>query len=197
MVNGVPLRGDTEDSRDRRDAPPNRSLYAIGSDLERLRDVLDASESGEIDPRMASEVLAAQADAWFAALEGEEAAKLDRYCEFLSEQERLAEVARLEAETWKRRATIRSNRAAWLREQLLRHLARTGRKRIQTEKGRTLRVCANGGAAPVVVDRPDELPEEYRAYSWKPDTDKLRKALEQGEVLPAHLGERGTHLRIG
>lgn len=55
----------------------------------------------------------------------------------------------------------------------------------------------NGGKAPMIIDDPAGIPASFQKVVIAPDTDKIREALEAGEQLPfAHLGERGTHLRV-
>ena len=53
----------------------------------------------------------------------------------------------------------------------------------------------NGGKAPLVYD--GAVPDNFQKIIIQPDTERIREALERGEQLSfAHLGERGTHLRI-
>lgn len=57
------------------------------------------------------------------------------------------------------------------------------------------KICKNGGKAPIIYD--DAVPDNFQKVILQPDTERIREALEAGQELPfAHLGERGTHLRI-
>ena len=57
------------------------------------------------------------------------------------------------------------------------------------------KIVKNGGKAPLVYD--GAVPDNFQRIIIQPDTERIRAALERGEQLPfAHLGERGTHLRI-
>jgi hypothetical protein len=61
-----------------------------------------------------------------------------------------------------------------------------------------IKVVKNGGKLPLSIDE-GCVPEEYikKVVVESPDKEKIRAALESGEVLPfASLGERGTHLKI-
>jgi hypothetical protein len=61
----------------------------------------------------------------------------------------------------------------------------------------TIKVVKNGGKAPLILD--GDVPDLYMKTEVKqsPDKEKIRKALESGEILTfAHLAERGTSLRI-
>ena len=57
------------------------------------------------------------------------------------------------------------------------------------------KICKNGGKSSVVID--GDVPDSFTKVTIQPDTERIRAALEAGEQLSfAHLGERGTHLRI-
>ena len=74
----------------------------------------------------------------------------------------------------------------------------TGKTKFQTALY-SFSIAQNGGVQPVKVDADvKDIPQEYLIpQPPKPDTNAIRKALEEGEVLPfAHLEERGTSLRI-
>jgi hypothetical protein len=43
----------------------------------------------------------------------------------------------------------------------------------------------------------EDVPDEYMKVVFEPDTDKIRKDLEEGKTLPfARLEERGVHLNV-
>lgn len=72
-----------------------------------------------------------------------------------------------------------------------------GVKEIKTDLHR-FKIVGNGGKQPMDIDE-GCVPEEYikKVVVESPDKEKIRAALESGEVLPfASLGERGTHLKI-
>ncbi|MFM7010129.1 MAG: siphovirus Gp157 family protein [Betaproteobacteria bacterium] len=76
-----------------------------------------------------------------------------------------------------------------------------GETRIETDDHR-LRVCANGGKAPLVVPedwrtRPANAPEKFHKHRIELDVTQIRAELESGaEIEGCAIGERGTHLRI-
>ena len=58
-------------------------------------------------------------------------------------------------------------------------------------------VANNGGVQPMEIADIEKIPEEYRIYKPEADTDKIRKALEQGKILTfAYLRQRGQHLNV-
>ena len=90
------------------------------------------------------------------------------------------------------------NRSKDLKEHLKQCMEVTGKTKFQTALY-SFSIAQNGGVQPVKVDADvKDIPQEYLIpQPPKPDTNAIRKALEEGEVLPfAHLEERGTSLRI-
>jgi len=56
-------------------------------------------------------------------------------------------------------------------------------------------ITKNGGQQKITID--GEVPEEYTKTIIENDTDKIRQALEEGQILPfARLEPRGESLRI-
>ena len=67
-------------------------------------------------------------------------------------------------------------------------------KKIQTDL-HVFTVCKNGGKQPMEIT--GDVPDEFQRIVYETDTEKIRKALEDGiELSFAHLNERGEHLRI-
>ena len=90
------------------------------------------------------------------------------------------------------------NRSKDLKEHLKQCMEVTGKTKFQTALY-SFSIAQNGGVQPVKVDADvKDIPQEYLIpQPPKPDTNAIRKALEEGEVLHfAHLEERGTSLRI-
>lgn len=172
-----------------------RTLFDIGNDWA----VLDAAiedRGGEILPEDE-----AVFDAWADSLQQEEGVKLDRYCNYVAQLEMEKDACERQAEEYEERAEKRAKRIAWLHKMMQDYLARTGRKKVQTETGRVVSVQGHGGKIPVVIDaeaKPMESgdPRFVREkFEW--DKDAIRDALEAGESLSfAKLGERGSSLRI-
>ncbi|MCI9355831.1 MAG: siphovirus Gp157 family protein [Firmicutes bacterium] len=90
------------------------------------------------------------------------------------------------------------NRSKDLKEHLKQCMEVIGKTKFQTALY-SFSIAQNGGVQPVKVDADvKDIPQEYLIpQPPKPDTNAIRKALEEGEVLHfAHLEERGTSLRI-
>lgn len=58
------------------------------------------------------------------------------------------------------------------------------------ENVETARVCVkySAGRESTVIDAPENIPENYRVYTFKPDKTAIKKAINAGETIPgAHL----------
>ena len=90
------------------------------------------------------------------------------------------------------------NRSKDLKEHLKQCMEVTGKTKFKTALY-SFSIQKNGSVNPLKIDADvKDIPQEYLIpQPPKPDTNAIRKALEEGEVLPfAHLEERGTSLRI-
>ena len=90
------------------------------------------------------------------------------------------------------------NRSKDLKEHLKQCMEVTGKTKFKTALY-SFSIQKNGSVNPLKIDVDvKDIPQEYLIpQPPKPDTNAIRKALEEGEVLPfAHLEERGTSLRI-
>lgn len=171
-----------------------QTLYDISSDLMALRELLDES-GGELTPE--TEPIF---DQFFAELTAAQGEKLDGYIGLIRQFEMESATAKAESEQWGKKAQAKWQAVARLKDRLKMFLELTGQQKVQTERGRTVAIQANGGNVPVrlafVIDL-DTVPDRFKKVKVEIDTDAVREALQAGEVLDfASLGERGTHLRI-
>ncbi len=170
-----------------------RRLFDIGEDLLAIDGLIDDLDGDISDP-----AVDAALGMWLNESETEEGVKLDGYAGYIRQLEHEADVAKAEAEEYRRRAQTRENRVAWLKARLIQHLQRTGRTKVATATGRTVAVQSNGGRRPVTFIElfdADSIPIEFTKRVV--DDEAIRAALEAGQELNfAHLGERGVHLRI-
>lgn len=74
-------------------------------------------------------------------------------------------------------------------------MEQTGRTEIKTPL-HTFKIQKNGGKLRLLVNEP-EVPDNYKRIVYEIDTEKIRKALEDGEEFDwATFAPRGTHLRV-
>ena len=75
-------------------------------------------------------------------------------------------------------------------------LSRIGKKKILTSRG-TMTITKCGGKMPMKIDDENLVPQNFKKIVYEVDKEKLREALEDGEIISgAHLEERGTYLKI-
>ena len=84
-----------------------------------------------------------------------------------------------------------------LSDNLFAAMKMTGKTKFKTPMF-SFSVVKNGGKQPLVIDIPvEEIPEEYLAIQKpKPDNDKIREAIQNGDITFARLEERGERLSI-
>lgn len=60
----------------------------------------------------------------------------------------------------------------------------------------TFKVQKNGGLEPMVIDKPEEVPDNMKVIKYENDNAKIREYLKDHLVDWAHIEERGTHIVI-
>lgn len=66
------------------------------------------------------------------------------------------------------------------------------------ENVETARVCVkySAGRESTVIDAPENIPENYRVYTFKPDKAAIKKAIKAGEKIPGAHIERKPSVSI-
>ena len=114
----------------------------------------------------------------------------------MKELEAEADKLKKEEDRLKKRRQAIENHREQMKDSLKSAMELIGKRKISTEHF-TIGIQKNGGSLPVHIDNEDALPERFKVYTWKPDTEQLRNYLEiMGTQSFAHLGERGESLRI-
>lgn len=161
------------------------TLYEL---KENYRAVLDLMEDEEADQEAVADTLSMITD------DIEE--KAENYAIIMKELEAEADKLKKEEDRLKKRRQAIENNINTMKLNLQEAMVLTDKRKIKTEHF-TIGIQKNGGALPVHIDNEDALPERFKVYSWKPDTEQLRNYLEiMGTQSFAHLGERGESLRI-
>jgi uncharacterized small protein (DUF1192 family) len=163
------------------------TLYDLTQDYRNLLDLAGSMDEDEIQ---------AFNDTLEAVL-GEIEVKADGYAVVLAEIEGRINIINKEIGRLEAIESALSNTRRRMIDRLKTAMEDIGKKEIKTDLHK-FKIVNNGGKLPITVQE-DCVPEEYTKTEVKiiPDKDKIRAALESGEVLPfASLGERGTHLKI-
>lgn len=159
------------------------NLYELTSNYET---VLNMLYDEEIDEQMLFDTLE--------SIEGEIEEKADGYAKIIKELEAKQKARKEEAKRLTDSAKVFENRVKALKNNLFNAMKETGKTKFATNLF-SFNIAKNGGKQALTID--GEVPEEYTKTIIENDTDKIRKALENGENLPfAHLEPRGESLRI-
>lgn len=126
------------------------------------------------------------------AIEGEFEDKADGYAKVIKELLGNADVCKQEKIRLEARQKAFENRAKFLKQRLYENMKEMNKLKFKTDLF-SFNIQANGGQQKLTVD--GQVPDEY--CKLVEDTDKIRKALEEGQTLEfAHLEPRGEGVRI-
>ena len=126
--------------------------------------------------------------------------KSDSYCAVINRMDATAKNIKAEEERLKARRTVIENNIQRMKDALkmtLETMEENGieKPEIKTDLN-TIKLVGNGGKQPMKVEE-DKVPDNYKIIVYQTDTEKIRKELEDGAVLPfAHLEPRGRHVSI-
>lgn len=85
-------------------------------------------------------------------------------------------------------------RIEYLKSSALDAMKLAGVTKIDRDPRFKISIRKNGGKLPLILR--DDVPDQFAKFEKKPDNEKIRKALDSGEVLPfAEYGERGESWR--
>lgn len=59
-----------------------------------------------------------------------------------------------------------------------------------------IKVKNNGGQLPLIIDKPESVPENLTKITIEPDKAKIREYVENNECDFAHLEPRGRHIEV-
>lgn len=127
------------------------------------------------------------------ALKGELEVKAGGYVHVIKQLEMEADECDKVIDAFKAKKATRTNNVKRMKEALIQAMDIAGVDKLPAGEY-TLKIAKNGGLQPLVLG---EVPDNYMKVKLEPDTDKIRKALNDGEDLSfAYLEERGRHLNI-
>ena len=127
-------------------------------------------------------------------LMGELEVKAGGYIAVINQLDMEAKKAKELAEEFKRKADIRINSIANMKNALKITMEQIGLDKIEADPF-TIKLQKNGGKQPMLID--GDVPNDYMKVVYEVDREKIRKDLEDGKELKfAHLEERGKHVVI-
>lgn len=158
-------------------------LYELTNDYEKVMSML---YDDEIDQQMILDTLE--------SLEYDIEDKADNYAKIIREFEAQITSRKEESKRLAESAKVLENKIKLLKGNLFATMKSIGKTKFATGLF-NFSIVANGGKQALTVD--GEVPAEYTKTIIENDNEKIREALDNGEVLAfAHLEPRGESLRI-
>ena len=123
--------------------------------------------------------------------------KADGYARVIRNMEGNIEAIKTEQARLQEKKKALENGIERLKKNLYDAMKATGKEKFNTNLFR-FAIAKNGGAMPVILDKPvEDLPRELTKVDIKPDLKAIAQYIENtGDMTYAHYGERGESLRI-
>lgn len=166
------------------------SLYELNDAILSIVEMLGNPDITDEDARKAlSDALAVS--------EEQVGMRLDHLARAVRQAEAQSVMFKGEAKHFQDKARVAENTAARIKSYVKEFLE--GRGQAKFVAGcHTWAIQANGGKQAITMpDDPCALPADYQRAVIEADTDRIREALEDGQVVPGcELLPRGTHVRV-
>lgn len=164
------------------------TLYELTQDYQALLEYADA-----IDPDD-EQVFLDTLDGIMGAVD----VKMDQYAAVMEQMEAHGVMIEREIKRLKARQESIERNQERMKERMYEAMIAMNQTKIKTDL-HTFIIKKNGGQLPLIMDHPEEVTDAFTKVVYEPDKEKIRLALETGNVDAlkfAHLGERGSHLEI-
>lgn len=160
------------------------TLYEITNELETLYEMAT-------DPDCDPQVLTDTIEGVMGELESKASSCVYVIKQLEMEQEKAKEVAR----EFTAKATIRENSVKRIKDAIMFTMDRLGLKELEAGDYK-IKIQKNGGKEPLVLDHPEEIPDNLTKVTIEPDKDKIREYLKENSATWAHIEPRGRHISI-
>lgn len=147
-----------------------------------------------IDPDVDPQVVADSIESIIGCLE----VKATGYVQVIKQLDMEAKQADEVAKAFAAKAEVRKNNVKRMKEALKMAMEQTDQESIAAGAF-TIKLQKNGGVEPLIIDKPEAVPENMTKITIEADKDKIRAFLEKqdGKACEyAHIGERGKHVVI-
>lgn len=164
------------------------TLYELTQDYQALLEYADSTDPDD------QQVFTDTLDGIFGAID----VKFDQYAAVMEQMTAHEDMLEREIQRLMHLQKAINHNKQRMKDRLYESMIATDRTKIQTDL-HTFSIRKNGGKLPLVIDHPEDIPDKFTRVIYEPDKEKIRLALETGNVDAlkfAHLGERGSHLEI-
>ena len=160
------------------------TLFEITSEFERFYQMV-------IDEEMSDDAF----EDTLACIMDELEVKASGYANVIKQVEMEAEQAEIVEKEFKRKKEIRKNRVKRMKEAICQAMQIAKVKELSAGNY-TFKLKKNGGAEPLVIDKPEEVPDTMKIIKVENDNAKIREYLKDHDVDWANTEERGSHVEI-
>ena len=167
------------------------NLYEISGRFAEIQKQLDFENETMSDDEYRNALVIA-----FSQVEGALNEKVDAYCSIIHQKEATGKARVEEANRIEALSSTDFSAAKRMREAMMLVLNALGKTKLETVLHK-VSIRGNGGKQPLVIENDSNIPAEWTKVRYEIDRDKIRTALESGELLDfAVLSPRGHHLSI-
>ena len=160
------------------------TLFEITDEFERLYQMA-------IDEELSDEAF----DGTFEMIMADLEVKAGGYSSVIKQIEMEADKAEELEKEFKRKKEVRQRRAKAMKEAIKYAMEVANVKELNAGKF-TIKLKKNGGLEPLVIDRPEEVPDNMKIIKVENDNKLIREHLKDHQEPWAHLEERGSHIEI-
>ena len=160
------------------------TLFEITDEFERLYQMA-------IDEELSDEAF----DGTFEMIMADLEVKAGGYSSVIKQIEMEADKAEELEKEFKRKKEVRQRRAKAMKEAVKHAMEVANVKELNAGKF-TIKLKKNGGLEPLVIDRPEEVPDNMKIIKVENDNKLIREHLKDHQEPWAHLEERGSHIEI-
>lgn len=160
------------------------TLFEITDEFERLYQMA-------IDEELSDEAF----DGTFEMIMADLEVKAGGYSSVIKQIEMEADKAEELEKEFKRKKEVRQRRAKAMKEAIKYAMEVANVKELNAGKF-TIKLKKNGGLEPLVIDRPEDVPDNMKIIKVENDTKLIREHLKDHQEPWAHLEERGSHIEI-
>ena len=160
------------------------SLFEITNEFERFYQMV-------IDEEMSDDAF----EDTLACIMDELEVKASGYANVIKQVEMEADQAEILEKEFRRKKEIRKNRVKRLKEAICTAMQIAKVKDLSAGNF-TFHLKKNGGLEPLVIDKPEDVPDTMKVIKVENDNAKIREYLKDHDVDWAHTEERGQHVEI-
>ena len=96
---------------------------------------------------------------------------------------------------FKHKKEVRQRRIAAMKDAIKQAMITADLKQVDAGKF-TIKLKKNGGLEPLIIDKPEEVPDNMKVIKYENDTKRIREYLADHPADWAHTEPRGSHIEI-